>query len=132
MARAIGDGSIGEGLLPYPHITQLKLPTTHTSRFILASDGIWDSGIPERMMFQLLRDHTLAQGATNIMSQATASLRDDTTMTVVEIQPASKVSRDHYSENDCSDTLYSRFASSPCAISSAGCDRFHECCIIAS
>ncbi len=88
MARAIGDCRIGEGLLPYPHITQLKLPTSGTSHFILASDGVWDSGVPESEMFRALRAQTLSRAASQIISQtASTPLGDDTTLIAVEIRP---------------------------------------------
>ena len=89
MARAIGDGNAGEGLLPYPHITQMKLPTAGASRFILASDGVWDSGVPQGAMTKALRNRSLSEAATYIISHATAPLEDDATLIAVEIKPAS-------------------------------------------
>lgn len=87
MARAIGDGSVGEGLLPYPHITQLEIPSTCKSHFILASDGVWDSAIPEAEMFRLLQVCPLSQAASTILSLTTKPLQDDTTLIALEIGP---------------------------------------------
>ena len=87
MARAIGDGRAGEGLLPYPHITQMKLPATHASRFLLASDGVWDSGAPQWAISRALRDRSLSEAATYIISHASVPLEDDATLIAVEIQP---------------------------------------------
>ena len=91
LGRAIGDGVVGEGLLPFPHITQLKVPPTG-ARFLIASDGVWDTQrCTEQRVGRMLRSGTRNEAASAILREATRRLHDDTTLLVVDVLPEGTV-----------------------------------------
>ena len=92
MARAIGDEICGEDLLPYPHITQLKMPTSG-GRLIVASDGVWDAEAycDTEHVGMALRMNKREEAASAILYAAVNPLKDDTTLLIVDVLSPDKV-----------------------------------------
>jgi serine/threonine protein phosphatase PrpC len=88
MARAIGDSDAGVTVLAYPHVTQVKIPDTG-ARFILASDGVWDSKVSQKQVVKIMRQNRLQKAASAVVRRVLAStgLADDTTALCVDILP---------------------------------------------
>eukprot|EP00193_Tetraselmis_chui_P002710 CAMPEP_0177762566 /NCGR_PEP_ID=MMETSP0491_2-20121128/6413_1 /TAXON_ID=63592 /ORGANISM="Tetraselmis chuii, Strain PLY429" /LENGTH=547 /DNA_ID=CAMNT_0019278629 /DNA_START=37 /DNA_END=1680 /DNA_ORIENTATION=+ len=88
MARAIGDSDAGVTVLAYPHVTQVKIPDTG-ARFILASDGVWDSKVSQKQVVKIMRQNRLQKAASAVVRRVLSStgLADDTTALCVDILP---------------------------------------------
>lgn len=96
MARAIGDNYAGEGLLPYPYITHLRVPPKG-ARFIIATDGVWDAhGVTVDLVCRIMRRKRLNDAAVQILQRSTLPLTDDTTLLLVDVLPESTVCPSHY------------------------------------
>ena len=84
VSRSIGDEDVGDGILAFPHLSQVVLPANRASRVILASDGLWD----------LSTFSSAAKAGRKAMSSPAAAIinshfrfMDDTTVLMVDLLP---------------------------------------------
>uniref|UniRef100_A0A061S795 Protein phosphatase 2c 15 n=1 Tax=Tetraselmis sp. GSL018 TaxID=582737 RepID=A0A061S795_9CHLO len=91
MSRAIGDQIAGEGVLAYPYVIQIRVPTDGL-RLIIASDGLWDSKLKVEQVCRMMRRRRLRKAAADILKSCIrlSGLQDDTTLLVADILPWSK------------------------------------------
>ncbi|KAH7293371.1 hypothetical protein KP509_28G022800 [Ceratopteris richardii] len=88
LSRSIGDFDVGDFILPIPHVKQIKLSRAG-GRFIIASDGVWDSISCEKAA-KCCRGLSPKDAAWKIVrtSVKKRGLRDDTTCLVVDVTPS--------------------------------------------
>mmetsp|Transcript_29704 Transcript_29704/g.83736 ORF Transcript_29704/g.83736 Transcript_29704/m.83736 type:complete len:499 (+) Transcript_29704:95-1591(+) len=89
MSRTIGDACGGDVVTAMPEVRQVTLPSSG-GRLVIASDGLWDCIAPKTAMHSIRR-MTAGQAARHLDNSALKArgLRDDITVVVVDLLPAS-------------------------------------------
>lgn len=101
LSRGIGDFDVGSVIVPWPHVTQVRVPESG-ARLMLASDGVWDAFDHMSRVFKLSRNwpvDVVPQRMISSIVRAHGGLRDDTSIIVVDIMPPGRDFQENNKKN---------------------------------